>query len=128
MNLLVPTKIEVKPALGKGMGVFATDTIYEGEIVEECHLLTIPGNLESNIFVDYRFVWPRGVNYIEYVLPFGYGCIYNHSYNPNLDWRNHPELKAFQFFALTLIEPGQELCTYYGDEEYWKHRPYIKVV
>ena len=41
MNLLIPTKIEIKPSPGKGMGVFAIDVIEVGEVIEECHFVIL---------------------------------------------------------------------------------------
>ena len=38
MKIKLATKVEVKTSPGKGMGVFATNKIAAGEIIEECHL------------------------------------------------------------------------------------------
>jgi SET domain-containing protein len=121
MKLLVPTKIEIKPSPGKGMGVFAIDVIEEGEVIEECHLVKLPTKKweKSTLLDDYRFCYPQGHNWQEYVLPLGYGCIYNHSDNNNAMWRNHPNARAFQFYALRKIEVGEEICTNYGDDYKW---------
>lgn len=119
----VPTKIEIKVSEGKGMGVFATQKILKEEIIETCYLLTIPK--EGDLLTDYRFLYPKKT-LSEYVIPLGYGCIYNHSDTPNADWIDHPEYKAFNFFALKDIEIGEEICTYYGGEDYWNHRKNIK--
>ena len=121
----VPTKIEIKISEGKGMGVFATQKILEGEIIERCVLLTIPK--EGNLLTDYRFLYPKNT-LTEYVIPLGYGCIYNHSNSPNADWKDHPEYKAFNFFALKDIEIGEEICTYYGGDDYWKAREHTKLI
>lgn len=115
----VPTKIEVKLSQGKGMGVFATQKILDGEIIETCYLLTIPK--EGNLLNDYRFLYPKRT-LTEYVIPLGFGCIYNHSDSPNADWLDHPEYKAFNFVAIKDIEIGEEICTYYGGDDYWNSR------
>ena len=115
----VPTKIEVKLSPGKGMGVFATEKILNGEIIETCYLLTIPK--EGNLLNDYRFLYPKRT-LTEYVIPLGFGCIYNHSDSPNADWLDHPEYKAFNFVAIKDIEIGEEICTYYGGDDYWNSR------
>jgi SET domain-containing protein len=121
MNLLVPTKIEIKPSHGKGMGVFAIDVIEEGEVIEECHLVKLPTKRweKSTLLDDYRFCYPQGENWQEYVLPLGYGCVYNHSDENNAMWRNHPTTRAFQFYALRKIEIGEEICTNYGHGYNW---------
>jgi len=127
MKLKIATKIEVKTSPGKGMGVFAAEKILEGEIIEECHLITLPIGINepSNLLTDYRFLWPQSGDHKEHVIPTGYGCIYNHSENNNAMWKDHPRNKSFQFIATRDIEPGEEICTYYGDETYWDERNYI---
>jgi len=120
MQLKVATKVEVKESPGKGLGVFATEVIVPKEIIEECHVITIPKvDIEGNkILNDYRFNWPQN-NPIKFVLPLGNGCIYNHSDTNNAYWKEHPKYEAFQFYAIKHIYPGQEICTYYGDANYW---------
>jgi SET domain-containing protein len=122
MKLKTADKIEIKIAEGKGYGVFATSVIEAGEVIEECHLLTLPieRGEASGILVDYRFCWPCSADWTEQVIPLGYGCIYNHSNDSNAFWQDHPETKAFQFIAKRRILPGEEICTYYGDSTYWE--------
>jgi len=121
MELKVASKIAIKESPGKGLGCFATKKIFAGEIIEECHLLTlpIPKGEPSNLFNDYRFNWPQKGELEELVIPLGYGCIYNHSNKNNAVWQDHPYYKAFQFVAIRDIEPGEEVCTYYGSDAYW---------
>lgn len=120
MNLKVAKKIEIKESPGKGYGVFAIEDIEENEIIEECHLLKVYNRENpSRILEDYAFSWPRGNAWTESVIPLGYGCIYNHSENPNANWKDHSDTKAFQFFAIKKILAGEEICTYYGGSNYW---------
>jgi SET domain-containing protein len=122
MKLKTADKIEIKIATGKGYGVFATELIEAGEVIEECHLLTLPieRGESSALLIDYRFCWPCSTDWTEQVIPLGYGCIYNHSNDNNAFWQDHPETKAFQFIAKRRILPGEEICTYYGDSTYWE--------
>lgn len=130
MKPKLATKVEVKTSPGKGLGVFATEVILEGEIIEECYLITLPikPNEPSSLLNDYRFEWPVGDEMKEHVIPLGYGCIYNHNDNNNAEWRNHPRYKMFQFVAIKEIQPGEEICTYYGGDEYWADRSYINKI
>lgn len=121
----IPTKIEIKLSSGKGMGVFAIQKILQGEIIETCLLLAIPKN--KDLLTDYRFLYPKNT-LTEYVIPLGYGCIYNHSNFPNADWLDHPEYRAFNFVAIKDIEIGEEICTYYGGDDYWSTRKHTKLV
>ena len=131
MELKVASKITVKESPGKGLGCFATKKIFAGEVIEECHLLKLPiePGEPSSLFNDYRFNYPQGRELEELVLPLGYGCIYNHSNNNNAIWQNHPYYRAFQFVAIRDIEPGEEICTYYGDGSYWDDgRTHIEIL
>ena len=116
-----PIKCEVRMTSNKGYGVFATEFIREGELIEECHLITLPiPDCMNEILYDYRFNYPQGVgpSSVEQVLPLGYGCIYNHDSDNNAYWVNHPELKVFQYIAKRNIYPNEEICTYYGNVEF----------
>ena len=126
-SLIQPSKCVVKPSSGKGLGVFATEKILKGEVIETCHLITLNVSSDSNTLEDYRFMYPKNTG-SEFVIPLGLGCIYNHSNTPNADWVDHPEWKAFNFVSIRDIEEGEEICTYYGGEEYWNLRPHTKVV
>jgi len=130
MKLKLATKVEVKTSPGKGLGVFAIKPILEGEIIEECHLVTLPIKVGENsgLLNDYRFLWPQRGDHKEHVIPLGYGCIYNHDDNNNAFWKDHPRNKTFQFIATRDIQPGEEICTYYGGDSYWEERNYINKI
>ena len=123
-KIKVPTKIEIRKSEGRGMGVFCTEFISKGEIIEECLLLSIGGKCDAtNIpLADYRFVYPKSIDWVEFVIPLGNGSIYNHSETPNADWINHenPYIKVFKFIAIKDISPEEEIFTYYGDKNYWE--------
>ncbi len=120
-TLVSPKKVEVRTSPIHGYGVFAIDKIAKGEIIEECHLLTIPFKLgEFNSFlINYKFNYPSEGKLEEYVIQLGYGCIYNHSENNNAFWKTNLKNKTFEFIAQRDIEIGEEVCTYYGDATYW---------
>lgn len=118
----IPKKIYIDKSPVHGWGVFAKETIYEGEIIEECPILTLPiYNRESSpLLIDYRFNFPSGTdNWAEQVLPFGYGALYNHSNQPNAGWSSNNEKRTFIFRSIRIINPGEEIFVYYGDENYW---------
>jgi SET domain-containing protein len=117
----LPTKIYVDKSPVHGWGVFAKDKIYQGELIEECPILSLPiiKGEESNLFLDYRFNFPSGSNWDEQVLALGYGGIYNHSNTPNAYWSSNNEKRTFCFVALRDIEIDEEIFTFYGDESYW---------
>jgi SET domain-containing protein len=126
----LPTKIYVDNSPVHGLGVFAKEKINEGELIEECTILTLPiqKGEDSNLFIDYRFNFPSGLEWEEQVVALGFGSLYNHSESPNAHWYSNNEKRTFCFVALRDIEVGEEIFTFYGDESYWNDgRTYIDV-
>lgn len=124
-----PYKLEICLTPDKGWGVFATSPIYKGEIIEECPVLEIPRKAYQcvpDLFIDYAFN-----SLIQNEIPvllFGFGDVYNHSNTPNAKWDLHPQNnRVFRFTAIQDITSGEEVCTYYGGEEYWAQRPHIEL-
>lgn len=120
VKLQPPKKIEVRPTPNMGMGVFATQPIKAGEVLEDCHLIPLPivkSQDDSIILPDYRFNWPAGViDWIELVLPLGFGAIYNHSEEYNVIWEDHPSInKVFRYKAVRDIRRGEQCFVYYGN-------------
>jgi len=110
-------KLEVRKSLIHGKGVFATEDIQQGELLETCPYVILPikkGEL-SDLFADYRFTWPNNTDWKYLVLPLGYGCIYNHSFDNNAHFISNEETDMFEFYARRDIRKGEEILTYYGD-------------
>jgi SET domain-containing protein len=83
-----------------GWGVFAKEDIMEGEIFEECPVLSLPLNYgeTSSLLIDYRFNWPSGVmEWQEQVVALGFGSLYNHNENANAYWYSDNENRTFKF-------------------------------
>jgi SET domain-containing protein len=116
-----PSKIYVDKSPVHGWGVFAKETINEGEIFEECVLLTIPMShgTTSDFLLDYRFNWPQGDTWEEQVCALGFGSLYNHSDVPNAYWRSNFDKKTFEFVSYREILPGEEIFVWYGGDNYW---------
>ena len=130
MEFNPPKKINVRFIEKKGLGVFATEKILKGEIIEECPLFSLgkDNSPQSLHFKNYRFNYPKERGGEETVLSWGYGSLYNHDKNPNCDWEEHPYNKGFRFFSLRDIKKDEEITISYGGEQYWKHRPEIELV
>ena len=121
-------KLEVKTSTipNGGFGVFATDDIKIGEILEECRYLPYPK--PYNLFEDYRF-WSSSKKK-EYAIVLGYGSMYNHSKEKQNAWWVSPTspkefkygaikitrkyLDSFTFFTIKDIKKGDEIFTNYG--------------
>tara|TARA_R110000744_G_scaffold65071_1_gene133707 strand:- start:208 stop:600 length:393 start_codon:yes stop_codon:yes gene_type:complete len=127
----VPNNLYVKWTDEKGYGVFTDKPIKKGELIERCYCIKTgsPKDHVNGTLMDYVFNYPRGVSMekgAEHVLPLGFGCIYNHDNNDNAAWYNTENIPFhFDFIALRDIQPGEEICTNYGDD-YWptkSHKP-----
>jgi hypothetical protein len=104
-----------------GWGVFAKEDIIEGEVFEECPILTLPiekGEI-TPLLIDYRFNYPQGNEWQEQVLALGYGSLYNHSENANAYWVSDLENRTFKFISNREIKKGEEIFVWYGDVSYW---------
>jgi SET domain-containing protein len=131
MRIYPPRKVYVAPSKIHGLGVFADYKISKGELIEVVPItdLKIEKGGLNNCLLDYRFNWPQGSNPEQQVAAWGYGSIYNHSETPNAYWKSNIENYTFEFYALKDIEQDEEICTYYGDTNYWNNgRTHIKVL
>ena len=128
-------KIEVRPSELHGRGVFATEDIRHGETVEIVPMLEIGKLYKGNILQDYVFghwIWEtndkfdQGGQWIKSknttMLALGFGSIYNHSDNPNINYDAGLAPKgSWEFRANRAIKKDEELFINYG-EGYWKSR------
>jgi SET domain-containing protein len=105
---LFQNKIIVRKSSIHGYGVFAEKSVKKGEIVEECYALLT--RVEDDILGDYYF-YIRGKN----GLLLGYGSIYNHSEDPNVEYNYIPKHQIMVFKANRPIKKGEELFVSYGD-------------
>lgn len=107
-----------------GWGVFTAEDIKKDEIVETCYCLL--DNRQVTYHKDYIFSLDRKTN--DSFLVLGYGSIYNHSNEPNVQSRIISyEQRFIEFFALRDIEKGEQLCHDYG-VEYWLKRKKTKLI
>lgn len=122
MDKIYTHRVYVDKSQIHGLGVFASEDIKEGEVFERTPILRLPTKRgDTNyVLIDYTFIWPRIQDWREHVLPMGFGCLYNHSDNPNADWRSNEEEITFEFFAKRDIKKDEEILIYYGNDLYWQ--------
>ena len=112
---LVPPELEVKQSR-HGRGVFAKRRYAEGDVVEVSPTLQVADADVTGRLRDYVF---GALNEHDVVLALGYGMLYNHSDDPNVEYDQ--EEATITFLALRAIRPGEELTIDYG-EEWWQTR------
>ena len=106
-------KIYVDDSIIHGRGVFASSIIEKGEILEECHFINVPSDMDYPLILkEHFFTWPKGGN--ELIICLGYGSIFNHSdFDFNADWETDTNKKKLIFFATRDIMKGEEIFTNY---------------
>jgi SET domain-containing protein len=114
--------IEVRksPVDGPGkyeeFGVFATVDIATGEVVEIAPVIVMSHedlvDTKWNVLFDYYF-WMD--DYV--VLALGYGSMYNHSENPNIEYEIFPDKREIKFISIKNIKKGEELLFNYKGKE-----------
>ena len=118
-----------------GLGVFATEDIKIGELIERCPMIQMSWRsryLNDPIISKYLYS-DSGCNcehcqlhghHMYMVL--GYGMIYNHQNEPNTEWRfNYKNLIA-DVIAIKPINANEEIFVYYGNN-YFNNREYFDV-
>ena len=106
---LVRKNIYVKKSTVSGYGVFAGEDIKPNEMIEECCLL-----LRDTIDEEFMNVYFSTPAKKGYILPLGFGAIYNHSKDPNADYEFDPLNLLFRFIANRHIKKDDEIFIFYS--------------
>jgi SET domain-containing protein len=106
--------IVVRKTKNRGLGVFATQTINKGTLIECCRVIVVPRteiiiNGTASVMRHYVVEWESKI-----AVPTGFGCFYNHSYSPNAIHIKHINLSEMHFHALKDILPNEEITINYG--------------
>ena len=101
-----------------GRGVFASRAIRDGETVETCPTLELPAADVAGQLLDYVFDSPDAEDMV--VMPLGYGMLYNHSAEANLEYVEADD-RGIAYVAVRPIAAGEELTINYG-EQWWDTR------
>jgi len=102
-------KLVVKKSPTHGYGVFTLKSLKKGELIEECYIIVSRGGDKG--LEDYYFD-VKG----KYALFTGFGCIYNHSDEPNADYIINAKKRLVTIKADRKIRKGEELFISYGEE------------
>jgi len=109
--------VEVRRITKKGRGVFALKDFKEGEIIEKSPIINITPeerkHCEKTVLNFYIYPW-RSTRSGSVVL--GYGSIYNHSFDPNADWKQNFKEENMVYRALKDIKKEEEITVNYNGE------------
>lgn len=98
---------------GRGRGIFATQDIAPGTLIEACPVIVLPAkdlqHLEHTELFNYYFRWEEGA-----AICLGNGSLYNHSYDPNARYDKEIESQEIHFVAIRPIEAGEEITVNYN--------------
>ncbi|MCE2789591.1 MAG: EamA family transporter, partial [Saprospiraceae bacterium] len=103
---------------GRGRGVFTTQNIEEGDIIEVCQIILIPKHqlpvIHKTKLHDYYFLW--GEDLSECAIALGFGSLYNHETYPNANFILDLENETIDIFAIRQISEGEEITLNYHGE------------
>lgn len=122
MHPLINNKIYASKSPIHGWGAFASEDISSGEIVEECPVIKMDekfSGLPSEI-KRYAFSWKYGLSQKPCIV-MGYGGVYNHSDNNNLEYYTDEAKDVMVYKASRDIKAGEELFVNYGPEYFQMH-------
>jgi hypothetical protein len=118
-DYFISPKLEIKQSTipGAGVGVFAKERIAPLEEIEfaMCKLCHTDMLYEygDTWLADYAFTWCKDYTAIS----FGFGGMYNHSFNNNVTYLLVEEPQGILYKAIKPIEPGEEIFNRYCQPE-----------
>ena len=109
----LPIVLGTSPTL-KIRGIIASEDIKKGRIIERCPVVLTDihhdEHMDKTALRNYYFFW----NKKNSALVFGYGSLYNHSYNPNTEYVYNYKKKLMVYRAIKNIKKGEELTVNYN--------------
>jgi len=106
------------------LGMYCTEDIASGSLIEICPVIIIPGEQARQIvrgymLYEYYFEWKKD----SIAIALGYGSLYNHSENPNAEFQPAYKDQFIHFTAIRDIPAGTEVLVDYHagnpDEKVW---------
>ena len=115
---MVKTCLYIKYTGNKGRGVFTTERLNAGIVVEDSPVIVMTNKdrelLDKTLLHDYIFEW--GEKKESCCMALGYISIYNHSDDSNCEYFMDFENETIQIKASKIISAGEELTiNYHGD-------------
>jgi SET domain-containing protein len=107
--------LEIKTTSNKGLGVFATENIPEGTLIEVSPVIVLNENdtqlIHKTNLYNYYFSWEE--NQKASAIALGYVSIYNHAIDANCLYETYFEEKVIKIITRKNIAKGEELTINY---------------
>lgn len=108
-----------------GWGVFAAEDIAAGTVIERAPILVLdPVDTSNPPLNDYVFAVTydkRSSLYGQLAMVLGWGSLFNHADDPNVEHRIVLETRLFEFVTVRAIPAGDQCFVSYG-AEWWSER------
>ena len=115
--MILPTLV-IAPTGGKGRGVFTTDDIEQGTVIEVSPVIVMSREdrklLDQTLLHDYIFEW--GADRKGCCMALGYIPIYNHSYRSNCEYAMDYDEAMISVKTVRFIKAGEELSINYNGD------------
>jgi SET domain-containing protein len=102
----------------KGRGVYASESIRKGMVIEVCELLFIKKTELPHSLECYVYDYSTG----KVALALGYGSLFNHSDDPNAEFFFNEGKIHLIIKAIKKIPANQEITINYGYDDVLKRR------
>jgi SET domain-containing protein len=101
-----------------GRGIFTADRIPKNTLIEICPVIVLPPEelplIHGTRLHDYYFFW--GEEEKECAIALGFGSLYNHSYEPNAQYRADYDDRTIEFYTLRDVKAGEEITVNYNGD------------
>lgn len=108
----------VAPAGNSGRGVFTSEAIPEGTVIETSPVIVMSGEerrlLDQTLLHDYIFEW--GPERDQCCMALGYVPLYNHAYRSNCEYEMDFEHQLIHVKTVRAVKQGEELCINYNGD------------
>lgn len=96
-----------------GRGVFTTQPLSVGDLIESCPVIVIPNEevqfLDKTVIYNYYFDWKDG----QAAIVLGFGSLYNHSQNNNATYYKRFDYDMIEFRCVKSIKAYEEITVFY---------------
>jgi len=110
--------VTIAPSPKRGRGVFATEDITEGTVIEISPVIVLTARerriVEQTKLYNYIFEW--GINKDQCCMALGFVPVYNHSYKSNCEYFMDYEEETIQIKTICPVKRGEELTINYNGD------------